>query len=152
MPADAKTLVSRLFDEVFNEGRYEVADQIVAESYIEHAVAPFGRDEPGEVHGPTHAREVVEWLRAQFSDMRMTIEDVVADGDKVVVRVRSEGTNDGKLGGFAPPTGKRFSAEQTHWYRIADGKLCEHWAVRDDLSTMLQLGAVQPAGPPPSSS
>ena len=152
MSADGKALVNRLFDEVFNKRHYQVANQIVAESYVEHAVAPFGREEPGQVHGPTHAREVVEWLRTQFSDMRMTIEEIVAEGDMVAVRVRSEGTNDGKLGGFAPPTGKRFSAAQTHWYRVADGKLCEHWAVRDDLSAMLQLGAVRPVGPPSSSS
>lgn len=152
MSTDPKTLVTRLFDEIFNQGHYQVADQIVAERYVEHAVPPFGREEPGEVDGPAHAREVVEWLRAQFSDMRMTIEEILAEGEMVVARVRSEGTNDGKLGGFAPPTGRRFSAEQTHWYRVVDGKLCEHWGVRDDLSAMLQLGALQPAGPPPASS
>jgi predicted ester cyclase len=152
MSADGRALVNRLFDEVFNQRHYEVANQIVAESYVEHAVAPFGREAPGQVHGPTHAREVVEWLRTQFSDMRMTIEEIVAEGDMVAVRLRSEGTNDGRPGGFAPPTGKRFSAEQSHWYRVMDGRLCEHWAVRDDLSAMLQLGAVQPAGPPSFSS
>jgi hypothetical protein len=59
-------------------------------------------------------------------------------------RVRSAGTNLGKLGGFAPATNKRFVAEQSHWYRVAGGKLCEHWATRDDLAAMLQMGVIRP--------
>jgi predicted ester cyclase len=78
----------------------------------------------------------------------MAIESLVAEGDMVAVRVRSAGTNRGKLGGFAPPTNKRFVAQQSHWYRVADGRLCEHWATRDDLSTMLQLGVIKPPGAP----
>jgi hypothetical protein len=49
-----------------------------------------------------------------------------------------------------PPTGKRFVARQSHWFRVEDGKLAEHWATREDLPAMLQLGVVQPPGPPPS--
>jgi predicted ester cyclase len=109
---------------------------------------PFGREEPGPVQGPSHAREVVGWLRAQFPDLEMTIESIVADTDMVAVRVRSAGTNFGKLGGFAPPTNKRFVAEQSHWYRVAGGKLCEHWVTRDDLAAMLQMGVIHPPGQP----
>ena len=150
MGEDGKVLVRRLFEEVFTSENPAAADEIMAEEYVEHALAPFGKDEPGRVHGPTHAREVVEWLTAQFPDLEMTIESLVADGDMVAVRVRSAGTNRGKLGGFAPPTNRRFAAGQSHWYRVAGGRLCEHWATRDDLSTMLQLGVIQPPGPPPS--
>ena len=78
----------------------------------------------------------------------MTIESIVADTDMVAARVRSAGTNLGKLGGFAPPTNKRFVAEQSQWCRVAEGKLCEHWATRDDLSAMLQMGVIHPPGPP----
>jgi hypothetical protein len=53
--------------------------------------------------------------------------------------------------GIAPATNKRFVAEQSHWYRVADGKLREHWATRDDLSAMLQLGVIHPPGPPRNS-
>jgi hypothetical protein len=56
-----------------------------------------------------------------------------------------------RLGGIAPATNKRFVAEQSHWYRVADGKLREHWATRDDLSAMLQLGVIHPPGPPRNS-
>jgi len=78
----------------------------------------------------------------------MTIQSIVAEGELVAVRIRSEGTNLGSLGGVAPPTGKRFAAEQSHWYRVADGRLCEHWATRDDLSAMLQLEVIRPPGRP----
>jgi predicted SnoaL-like aldol condensation-catalyzing enzyme len=106
-----RVLVRRLFDEVFTTQNVAAADEIMAEEYIEHAIAPFGREEPGRVHGPSHAREVVGWLTAQFPDLEMTIESLVAEGDMVAVRVRSAGTNRGRLGGFAPPTNKRFVAD-----------------------------------------
>ena len=73
---------------------------------------------------------------------------VVTEGDSVVARVLSEGTNLGRLGGVIPPTGNRFSARQSHWYRLAGGKLAEHWATRDDLTAMMQLGVLAPAAPP----
>jgi SnoaL-like polyketide cyclase len=92
----------RLFEEVFTSENLAAADEIVAEEYVEHAIAPFGREEPGQVHGPSHAREVVGWLTAQFPDLEMTVESLVAEGDMVAARVRSAGTNSGKLGGFAP--------------------------------------------------
>ena len=74
----------------------------------------------------------------------MTVESLVAEGDLVAARVLSQGTDRGRLGGFAPATNTRFVAEQSHWYRVAGGRLCEHWATRDDLSTMLQLGVIRP--------
>lgn len=52
------------------------------------------------------------------------------------------------LNRVVPPTGKRFIARQSHWFRVADGKLVEHWATRDDLTAMLQLGILQPPGRP----
>jgi len=144
MAEASKDLVRRLFEDVFNEQRLDLTGEIMAEEYVEHAVEPFGRQEPGQVHGPSHQRGVVGWLRAQFPDLRMTIQSIVAEGELVAVRVRSKGTNLGSLGGVAPPTGKRFAAEQSHWYRVADGRLCEHWATRDDLSAMLQLEVIRP--------
>jgi predicted ester cyclase len=122
----------------------------MADDYLEHAVAPFGQAEPGRVKGPAALRQTFEWLVAQFPDLQMTIEAMVAEGDTVVVRVLSEGTNLGPLNGVVPPTGKRFSARQSHWFRVEDGKLAEHWATREDLVAMLQLGVVQPPGRPPA--
>jgi predicted ester cyclase len=95
-------------------------------------------------------RQTAEWLLAQFTDLHMRIEAIVAEGATVAVRVFSEGTNLGPLNGMVPPTGKRFAARQSHWFRVADGKLAEHRATREDLPVMLQLGVVQPPGRPPS--
>jgi predicted ester cyclase len=145
-----KELVRRHFEEVFNRQNFAVCDEIVAEDYVEHAVAPFGQSAPSRVNGPQATRQTVEWLVAQFPDMHMTIEAMVSEEDTVAVRVLSEGTNLGPLNGVVPPTGRRFAARQSHWYRVAHGKLAEHWATREDLPTMLQLGVIQPPGGPPS--
>jgi predicted ester cyclase len=114
------------------------------------AAAPFGQAEPGMVDGPAHLRQTAQWLLAQFPDLRMTVEAIVAEGDTVAVRIRSEGINLGPLNGVVPPTGKRFVARQSHWFRVEGGRLAEHWATREDLPAMLQLGVVQPPGSPPS--
>jgi len=76
----------------------------------------------------------------------MPVELLVADGDLVAALVVTSGTNLGTLNGIVPPTGRRFTARQTHWFRVRDGRLSEHWATRDDLSTMLQLGVVELPG------
>jgi predicted ester cyclase len=142
-------LVRRLFDHVFNDRDLDLCDEIVAADYVEHAIAPFGREEPGAVVGPEHMRNVVTWLVDQFPDMTMRVDSIVSEGDTVAALVWSEGTNLGRLNGVIPPTGKRFAGSQSHWYRVEGGKLAEHWAVRDDLGTMLQLGVLNLPGPPP---
>ena len=68
----------------------------MTEDCLEHAVAPFGQAEPGRVNGPAAMRETAGWLLAQFPDLHMTIEAIVAEGDTVAVRVLSEGTNLGR--------------------------------------------------------
>jgi predicted ester cyclase len=148
--SDQQELVRRHFEELFNRKNLAAADELVTEEYLEHAVAPFGQAEPGRVNGPAAMRQTVEWLLAQFPELHMTIEAMVAEGDTVAVRIFSEGTNLGPLNGVMPPTGRRFAARQSHWFRVADGRLAEHWATREDLPAMLQLGVVQPPGRPPS--
>ncbi len=143
-----KELVRRLFEQIFNRKNFAACDELMAENYLEHALAPFGDREPGRVNGPQHIRAVAEWLLAQFPDGHMTVEAVVSEGDIVAARVLGDGTNLGKLNGVVPPTGKRFSAYASHWFRVENGKLAEHWATRDDLTTMLQLGVVPRPGPP----
>jgi predicted ester cyclase len=145
-----KELVRRHVEEIWNGKDLAVADELMAEDYQEHALAPFGQTEPGRVNGPAAMRETAGWLLAQFPDLQMTIEAMVAEGDLVAVRVLSEGTNLGPLNGVMPPTGKRFAARQTHWFRVEGGRLAEHWATREDLVTMLQLGVIQPPGRPPA--
>jgi predicted ester cyclase len=131
---------------MFNTGDGSGADQIAADDYVEHAQAPFGRSEPGPVRGPEHLRSAAAWLLEQFPDLRMTIDLLVADGDLVAALVTSTGTNLGPLDGVMPPTGRLFSARQSHWFRVRDGRLVEHWATRDDLDAMLQLGVLERPG------
>jgi predicted ester cyclase len=145
-----KELVRRHFEDLWNRKDLAVADEVMAPDYLEHAVAPFGQTQPGRVNGPAALRQTAEWLLAQFPDLHMTIEAMVAEGDTVAVRVVSEGTNLGPLNGVVPPMGKRFAARQSHWFRVEDGRLAEHWATREDLVAMLQLGVVQPPSRSPS--
>jgi ketosteroid isomerase-like protein len=141
-----KALVRRYFEEFFNGRDLRRAGEVCATDYMEHAVAPFGQSEPGPVDGPEHLKRTVRWLTEQFPDVRMDVETVVAEEDMVVARVLSVGTNLGRLNGVVPPTGRCFSARQTHWFRVRDGRLVEHWATREDLPTMIQLGVVKPPG------
>ena len=145
-----KELVRRHFEEIFNRKNLAVCDETMAEDFVEHAAAPFADSAPGRVRGPQAMRASVESLQAQFPDLHMTIKAVISDGDTVAVRILSEGTNLGALNGVVPPTGKRIIARQSHWFRVVDGKLVEHWATRDDLTVMLQLGVLRPPGQPAS--
>ena len=148
MSEASKELVRR-WAEVFNGHSADVCEEIIAHAYVEHAVAPFGRAAPGAVAGPKHIRDTAQWLREQFPDLQFTIEAIVADDDTVACRVLATGTNLGALNGVIPPTGKTFEAEQTHWFRVEDNRLREHWATRDDLTAMTQLGVISPPGPRP---
>lgn len=144
-----ETVVRRWVEEMWNAADRSLCDDLIAERFIEHARAPFSEDEPGEGDGPAMMRSAMDWLLGQFPDLSMSVEAIVSDGDIVATRVRSEGTNTGPLNGVLPPTGKRFSSEQSHWFRLEGGKIVEHWATRDDLTVMVQLGMV--GGPPRSS-
>ena len=126
--SDGNKELVRRWVELFNNRNLEVCDEIVAPTYIEHALAPFGNEEPGPVSGPDHLRNTVNWLVEQYPDMTMHIEELICEGNRVACRVRSRGTNTGPLNGVMPPTGKTIDASQTHWFRIEDGRLAEHWA------------------------
>jgi predicted ester cyclase len=143
-----KDLVRRHFEVLWNKDELALADEMMAEDYVENALAPFGSEAPGHVSGPDHIRGVVQWLKEQFPDITFRIDAIISEGELVAARIFSEGTNLGPLGGVIPPTGKKMGIFQTHWFRVTDGKLAEHWATRDDLTGMLQLGVLQPAGPP----
>ena len=95
-------------------------------------------------------------IRTTFPDWKGEVLEMVAEGDVVVVRVRVSGThkgvgkrpiNGGMLVGV-PPTGKRFEVQHIRWYRIRDGKIVEHYAVRDDIGMMRQLGLIPPLPAP----
>jgi predicted ester cyclase len=105
------------------------------------------------VPGPAGFYSTALWLRAAFADLRYDIHHVVANGDLVVVNSTMNGrhvapfvvyTAEGEVDAAFPATGKSFSITQSHWIRIEDGKLIEHWANRDDLGQARQLGWMPP--------
>ena len=128
-----KALIRRLVDEVYNDNDLDVLDELVAQDIINHSAVPEHQ------HGIEGFRHVNEWVRAAFSDVHYEIEDMIAEGDMVACRITVSGTQDGEFQGN-PPTGKRFSVDHVHWHCLADGKLVERWAVRDDLGAAQQLG------------
>jgi len=134
-----KAFVRRFFEELFNKRHLALAGELMAPEAISHA-AP-----PGTVDGPDGIMQVVTMLSSAFPDQHTTIEDVIAEGDKVVVSATFSGTHQGTFLGI-PPTGKHFSQRQIHILRITDGKVAEHWAVMDDLAMLRQLGLAPTPG------
>ena len=140
------------------------AIQVMANGTIEDfeaVVHPEARnredvDEPpaSRGRGPAAFYATALWLREAYADLRWDIHDVVAEGDLVVLHVTMSGRHVGTFVGYDadarvaqafPPTGKLFATTQTHWMRVADGKVIEHWANRDDLGTAQQLGWTPPS-------
>ena len=130
----------RGFEEVFNQGKLDVAAEIVAEGAVSHDPAS-----PEEAVGPAGFRQQVEMYRAAFPDLQFTIDDVIAQDDKVVIRWSSRGTHRGELMGLAP-TGKEATSSGISIDKIADGKIVESWNHWDTLGLMRQLGAAPPPG------
>ena len=116
----------------FEAGDDGAVDELVHVSHVDHAPE-------GGSTGPEGVRRSLRWVRDTFGDRQVDIADLIASGDRVVARVRFSATQTGELFG-KPATGRRFEAEQVHIWRVADGRLAEHWMVRDDLGTRRQLG------------
>lgn len=103
--------------------------------------------------GPAAFYATAEWLRDAFGDLAFEIHDTCTEGDLVVVHATMSGRQIGPFIAYVPdgapvqafpPTGKRFAVTQTHWFRLADGKVIEHWANRDDQGMAMQLGWIPP--------
>ena len=133
------TAVRRLCRDVFGSGDLPAIDEVVAESYVNHN-AP-----PGMPPGREGLRGVVSMVRGAMPDFSYTIEDEVAVGDTVVVRVTASGTHSGPLLGL-PPTGRTATWSEAHFFRCSEGVAVEHWGVRDDLAMLQQLGVVPALG------
>jgi steroid delta-isomerase-like uncharacterized protein len=128
--------IVRRFWGVWEEGNLGLVDELVAPDYVNHSPGI-----PGQPEGPEGVKAVVSMFRAGMPDLGVVIEDVIAEGDKVVMRYRIEGTHEGELFGV-PPTGRRVSIESITVERVSGGKIREHWRVTDTLEMMQQLGAL----------
>ena len=135
-----KALVRRFYDEVWNKGNLDAADDIFAGDYIRHDLRPGN-----PLTGPAGQKKIAADFRAAFPDLHMTLDLIVAEEDRVVARWTTEGTNTGQWGNV-PPTGKHARFSGVNIFRIAQGKVVELWNHRDDLGVMQQLDAPIYAG------
>jgi len=128
--------IVRQFWGVWEEGNLGLVDELVGLDYVNHSPGM-----PNQPQGPEGIKAVVNMFRAGMPDLRVVIEDVIAEGDKVMMRYRIEGTHEGELFGV-PPTGRRVSIESITVERVSGSKIREHWRVTDTLDMMQQLGAI----------
>lgn len=120
---------------VFSEGDEDAARKYVAPGFTDHE-APSGS--PG---GPEGYLATARYMRSTFGDARWEPEDFFASGDRFAVRLTFSGRQTGEFLGI-PPTGKPVSIQHLHLYRVENGQVVEHWGGRDDLSLLIQLGAI----------
>ncbi len=133
--AENKAISRRADEELFNRGNVDVADELFAPDFVYHD--PAG----GELRGPESVKGYAAMLRAAFPDLHQTVEDQIAEGDKVAYRWTARGTHEGELMGIAP-TGKRVEFTGIAVARLADGRIEEIWENYDALGMMQQLGVV----------
>ena len=132
-----KALVRHLYEEALNKGNLAVVDEILAPNYVRHGLAP------GAPPGPESTKQVFTMMRSAFPDLRITVEPMVGEGDKVAAQVTSRGTHKGEFMGIAP-TGKQVTVTTIGIYRFAGSKLEEAWIQMDELGMLQQLGVMPP--------
>ncbi len=135
-----KDLARRFMEEVWNKGNLNFVDEVTDPNFLSHDPAS-PEDVGGGVEG---TRRFVEMYRSAFPDLRMTVEDLIAEGDKVVVRWTARGTHQGELMGI-PPSDNRVEVTGISIDRIEGGKFVESWSNYDVLGMMQQIGAVPSA-------
>jgi steroid delta-isomerase-like uncharacterized protein len=131
-----KSLARRWTEELWSKGDLSVADEIVSPDYVRHDPG-----DPAAFDGIEGVKQLVTLVRTSMPDLQLTIQDMIAEGDRVVSRYAGSGTD---LGGYMgqPPTGKRITMSAIQVFRIQDGKIVESWAQRDDVGILRQLGII----------
>ena len=132
-----KTVSRRFFDEVFSKGKLNVLDEIVAKDHVNKGPGTL----PGLPTGPEGAKQLITVYRNAFPDLHFTIDEQIAEGDKVVTRWTAHGTNKGELLGM-PATDRSSTVTGMAVDRIANGKIAESWGIFDQFGMMQQLGVI----------
>jgi len=127
-------LARRFVDEVFVARDAAAVDELVAPDFVSHT---WGFEEDGR----ERLRSTTEHMRRALRDVRFDVEDVVSEGDRVVVRLTSSAVPTGDFMGV-PAEGRPYRIGEIHWFRVADGRIAEHWHQHDALGLMRQLGAL----------
>ncbi len=137
MSEENEALVRRYFEEIWDKGNLDLIDELFTTNFVRHG--PTATE--GEVRGLEGFKGVVSMYRTAFPDLRVPIEDLIAEGDRVVSRWTARGTHQGELMGIAP-TGNQASVSGIIVDRISGGRIEEEWVEYDTLHLMQQLGAV----------
>jgi steroid delta-isomerase-like uncharacterized protein len=140
MSTEQNKAVARQFvEEVIGRGNNSLVDELVAPDFVDH------QEFLGMPPGREGLKQVNKIMRSAFPDTSATIEDMVAEGDKVVIRWTMRATHKGEFMGM-PPTGKSISVGVINIQRFAGGKIVEHWGLTDSMAMMQQLGAMPAPG------
>jgi predicted ester cyclase len=127
MPVDkSKAVVRRYLEEIVNQGNFEIANDIFAPNYVNHSAGA------GIGQGLAEFLRSIANVRAAFPDWQVTVEEMVAEGDLVVDRIRISATHTGSVNGIAA-SGQRIDTLAMHMWRVVDGKLAELWYSTDAL-------------------
>ena len=128
-----KALVRRFIDQVFLKGDLGAVDELLADDFVPHTWGNVGG-------GTDELKAAIERVSAGLSEPSMTIDDMIAEDDKVAVRLTSHATQTGEFMGM-PPSGNSYTIDEIHIFRLREGKVVEHWHQADFMGMMRQLGA-----------
>ena len=142
MSEQNKALARRSIEEIWNQGKLAVIDELVASDATFHDPSVPG----GKFTGPQGMKQFVQIYLGAFPDVRLTINDQIAEGEEVVTRWTATGTHSGELMGIAP-TNKRATVTGVDIDRYQGGKVVEAWASYDMLGLLQQLGVVPTLAP-----
>jgi steroid delta-isomerase-like uncharacterized protein len=131
-----KFVIRRSFEELWNKGNLSVADELFTPNYAHHDPST-----PDVGRGPESEKKRATLYRTAFPDLRLTIEDIIAEGETVMACWSCRGTHKGDLSGIAP-TGKQVTISGVSIARFTGGKMAEGWVNWDALGLMQQLGVV----------
>ncbi|MDQ6911176.1 MAG: ester cyclase [Actinomycetota bacterium] len=136
--ADIRATLQRMFEEVINNGRLEVADEVFADDFVDHG--PMG-----DIYGREAFKGLVNQWRSAVPDVHCALENVIVEGDVAGWVVRTTGTHTGDGLGF-PATNKPFETVTANIARFRDGVVVEHWSEQGFLSMLAQIGMMPPLG------
>ena len=139
MVEELKAKARRIWEEIIPNGDVDRLAEVIAEDGIDHSARP------DELQGLAGAQQTTRWLGSVFSDQCWKIHQVIGEGDTVVVYCTMHGRHTGNLLGI-PPTNREVAMDYVHIVHFRDGKVADHWGIRDDMALMRQLGVM--SGPP----
>ena len=129
-----KALALRFVEEVYNQGQTQRVDDLVSPDFVRHGIG-------GTMRGRQIIKDRVAAVRAGFPDFHISVEEVLAEGDKVVLRQVHTGTHLGEFAGVAP-AGAKVETTEISILRIEDGRIAEGWVNVDQLTMLRQIGAL----------